>query len=164
MKRRLRRRPRTPPKQPDSRVALVTSPDILDHLDVLDDDKALCDQLIEFSEKRSDARLGVDDDDGHGQVIGEREDARRVNVVGRAKTLDTTEHRCFCEPGRMGSLNNLGRQRRVAVTIGLANKDREPLLVALQLHAAPPRVIGKTRASTMPIQTARKPASKLPSA
>ena len=76
----------------------------------------------------------IDDDDRDRQVVGERQDAGGVDVVGRAVALDAAEHRGAGHARGVGALHDLGGEGRVAVAVGLADVDGEALLVTFELH------------------------------
>src|SRR5438105_13878013 len=114
-----------------SRVGRGT-PDVLDDLDVIDDDESFADELVELCEERSDAFVGVDDGDRDGEVVGERQDAGRVDVVGGAVAFNAAEHGRAGESGGVRALDDLGREWCVSVAVGFADEDGESLLVSLE--------------------------------
>src|SRR6266568_8926183 len=120
-----RGRPGPPRGRRGWRAASGTPPDVPDDLDVVDDDEAFLHQLVELRQEGVDPLALVDDDDRDRQILGQAEEARRVDVATGAEALDAAHHGRARETGAVRAVHDLRVERVVVVLVALAEEDRQ---------------------------------------
>jgi hypothetical protein len=99
-------RPRQP-RRVGSPLALRWAAEVPDDLDVVDDDEALGDELVDVGQERPDALNGVDDDHRNGRVVGQREDASGVDRVRGAVARRSPKDAGAGQTGLVGDTQGL---------------------------------------------------------